>query len=109
VIIEAGEVPNSVLDVLTVAVPDYDPSASWNREGWRRALAAALTEWEKKRPRDLVPPAAGHDCAWVTVGVQHRDMVFGVKQTDALQRCDGCGDVRTQVLTGTWTLDQLRA
>jgi hypothetical protein len=103
VIIEVGEVPDEALDALLRAAPDdvADP------EGWRQALAAALTQWEK-RPRDLVPLMGGHDCTWRTVAVQHRDMVFGVKQTDALQRCDDCGDVRTQVLTGTWTLEQLR-
>jgi hypothetical protein len=102
VIIEAGEVPDEVLETLLQAAPD-DPG---DPEGWRQALGAALTEWEK-RPRDPVPSA--HECTWRAVGVQHRDMVFGVKQTDALQRCDGCGDVRTQVLTGTWTLEDLRS
>jgi hypothetical protein len=104
VIIEAEEVPDGVLDALLNVMPP----ASGIRNEWRQALAAALTAWEN-RPRDLMPLAAGHDCTWRTVGVQHRDMVFGVKQTDALQRCDGCGDVRTQVLTGTWALDQLRS
>ena len=104
-IIEAGEVPDDVLDAL-LSDPVYQ---SWgDREAWRAALATALTEWEK-RPRDLLPLTyAGHDCAWVTLGVQHRDAILGIKQTDVLQRCDGCGDVRTQVLSGTWTLGQLR-
>jgi hypothetical protein len=106
VIIEVGEVPDAVLQELLDMKPDE--TLGWDewRDGWRQALAAALTEWEK-RPRDLVPSA--HECTWRAVGVQHRDMVFGVKQTDALQRCDDCGDVRTQVLTGTWTLEDLRS
>lgn len=103
IVIEPKEVPDEALDALMGWV-----GAALTREGWRGALAEALTEWEK-RPRDLVQPTyAAHDCTWRTVAVQHRDMMFGVKQTDALQRCDDCGDVRTQVLTGTWTLDQLR-
>ncbi len=107
--VEAGEVPDRVLDALLEAAPDSGDCTglAWNREDWRTAAAAALTAWEQ-RPRGLTL-TAGHDCAWRTTGVQHRDMVFGVKQTDALQRCDGCGDVRAQVLSGTWTLEQLRA
>lgn len=104
-IIEPKEVPDEVLDAL-LSDPVYQ---SWgDREAWRGALAMALTEWEK-RPRDLVPLIAGHDCSWRTLGVQNRDALLGIKQTDVLQRCDGCGEVRTQVLTGTWTLEQLRA
>lgn len=109
--IETREVPDGVLDALLDAVPDKDPAAPWTREEWRQALAAALTEWEK-RPRDLMPLDAdgppGHECTWRTVGVQHRDALLGIKQTDVLQRCDGCGEVRAQTLTGTWTLEQLR-
>ena len=105
-IIEVHEVPDAALSALFEAAPDEGwPDGS--REDWRQALAAALTEWEN-RPRDLMPLVAGHDCTWRTVGVQHRDAILGIKQTDVLQRCDGCGDVRTQVLTGTWTLEQLR-
>jgi hypothetical protein len=105
-IIESGEVPDGVLQELLDEMPGETlEDAEW-RDGWRQALAAALTEWEK-RPRDLTL-TAGHDCAWRTVGVQHRDAILGIKQTDVLQRCDGCGDVRTQVLNGTWTLDQLK-
>jgi hypothetical protein len=103
VIIETGDVADGVLSKLLQAAPD-DPG---DPEGWRQALAAALTQWEK-RPRDLVPLMGGHDCAWRTLGVQPHVAVLGVKVTDVLQRCDGCGDVRTQVLTGTWTLEQLR-
>jgi hypothetical protein len=107
VIIEVHEVPDAVLQELLDTMPDkYLEDAEW-RDGWRQALAAALTEWEK-RPRDPMPLVAGHDCAWTTVGVQHRDAILGIRQTDVLQRCDGCGDVRTQVLIGTWTLEQLR-
>jgi hypothetical protein len=108
VIIEVHEVPDTVLDALLDAVPDSDPGAPWNREDWRQALAAALTVWEK-RPRDLMPLIAGHDCGWLILAVQHRDALLGIRQTDVLQRCAGCGDVRTQVLTGKWTLEQLRA
>jgi len=109
VTIETGEVPDDVLDALLQAAPDTGDctGSAWNREDWRKALTSALTEWEK-RPRDLVPLIAGHDCAWVTLAVQNHVAMLGVKVTDALQRCDGCGDVRSQVLTGTWTLDQLR-
>jgi len=108
-IIETGEVPDAALDALIEAAPycirvGDDPPP---REDWRQALAAALTEWEK-RPRDLMPLVAGHDCAWRILAAQHRDALLGIKQTDVLQRCDGCGDVRTQILTGTWTMDQLR-
>lgn len=105
--IEAGEVPDAVLDALLDAAPDNDLSAPWNREDWRRAVAAVLTEWEK-RPHDLMPLVAGHECTWTTVGVQHRDALLGIKQTHVLQRCDGCGEVRTPTLTGTWTIEQLR-
>jgi len=103
-IIEVHEVPDTVVDALIEAAPGDGRVP--HREDWRQALAAALTEWEK-RPRDLTL-TAGHDCAWSTVGVQHRDAILGIKQTDVLQRCDGCGDVRAQVLNGTWTLDQLK-
>jgi hypothetical protein len=86
VIIEVHEVPDAALSALFEAAPDEGwPDGS--REDWRQALAAALTVWEN-RPRDLMPLIAGHDCTWRTVG---------------------CGDVRTQVLTGTWTMEQLRA
>jgi hypothetical protein len=103
VIIEPKEVPDEALDALMGWV-----GANLTREGWRGALADALTEWEK-RPRDLVPLIAGHDCGWQILAVQNRDAILGIKQTDVLQRCAGCGDVRTQVLTGTWTLEQLNA
>jgi hypothetical protein len=105
VIIEVGEVPDAALDALIEAMPV--PGQDNEREDWRQALAAALTQWEK-RPRDLVPLMGGHDCAWQTLAVQPHVAMLGVKVTDALQRRDGCGDVRTQVLTGTWTLEQLR-
>jgi hypothetical protein len=106
-IIEVSEVPDEALDALLEAAPPLgsDEDRSW-RESWRQALAAALTQWEG-RPRALLL-ATSHECAWRTVGVQHRDAILGIKQTDALQRCDGCGEVRTQTLTGTWTLEQLR-
>jgi hypothetical protein len=107
--IETREVPDGVLDALLDAVPDKDPGAPWNREDWRQALAGALTAWEGSRPAVAATYAAGHECAWRTVGVQHRDALLGIKQTDILQRCDGCGEVRTPTLTGTWTLEQLRA
>jgi hypothetical protein len=107
VIIETGEVPDGVLDALLKAAPD-DPG---DGEVWRQALAVALTAWEN-RPHDPIrltyAVAHPHECIWRTVGVQPHVAMLGVKVTDALQRCDGCGDVRTQVLTGTWTLDQLR-
>jgi hypothetical protein len=103
VIIEAGEIPDAVLDEL---VNRQHPTLT--RDGWREVLAATLTAWEN-RPHDLMPLVAGHDCTWRTVGVQHRDAILGIKQTDVLQRCDGCGEVRTPTLTGTWTLEQLRA
>lgn len=103
-IIEVHEVPDAALDALMGWV-----GANLTREGWRGALAEALTEWEK-RPRDVVPPThLAHECTWRAVGVQHRDAILGIKQTDVLQRCDGCGEVRTPTLTGTWTLEQLRA
>jgi hypothetical protein len=109
VIIETREVPDEVLDALLEAAPE-NAAHPWKksglREDWRQALAAALTAWEN-RPRDLTL-MAGHDCAWVILAVQHRDAILGIKQTDVLQRCAGCGDVRTQVLTGTWTMEQLR-
>jgi hypothetical protein len=104
-IIETGEVPDAALDALAEGMPEIEDGS---RDGMRRALAAVLTAWEN-RPRDLMPLVAGHDCTWRTVGVQHRDALLGIKQTDVLQRCDGCGDVRSQVLTGTWTMEQLRA
>ena len=109
-IVEVHEVPDTALDALIEAAPDTGDctGAAWNREDWRQALAAALTAWEN-RPRDLMPLTAGHDCTWRAVGVQHRDAILGIKQTDVLQRCDGCGEVRTPTLTGTWTLEQLRA
>jgi hypothetical protein len=60
VIIEVHEVPDAVLQELLDTMPDkYLEDAEW-RDGWRQALAAALTEWEK-RPRDLMPLVAGHD------------------------------------------------
>ena len=102
-IIEPKEVPDEALDALMGWV-----GANLTREGWRGALAEALTEWEN-RPRDLVQPTyAAHDCGWLTLAVQHRDAILGIRQTDVLQRCDGCGEVRTPTLTGTWTLEQLR-
>lgn len=104
-IIEAGEVPDSAVDALAEAMLEIEDGS---RDSMRRALAAVLTAWEN-RPRDLMPLVAGHDCTWRTVGVQHRDALLGIKQTDVLQRCDGCGDVRSQILTGTWTMEQLRA
>lgn len=109
--IETGEVPDDVLDALLEAAPEAVAHAwkkSGLREEWRQAAATALTAWEN-RPRDLVPLTyAAHECAWSTLGAQHRDVLLGIKQTDALQRCGGCGDVRTQTLNGTWTLEQLR-
>jgi hypothetical protein len=108
-IIETGEVPDAALDALLEAAPSHPDSLSgehmW-REDWRQALAAALTAWEA-RPHDLTL-AAAHECTWRTVGVQHRDALFGIKQTDVLQRCDGCGEVRAPTLNGTWTLEQLK-
>ena len=101
IVIEPKEVPDTALDALMGWV-----GANLTREGWRGALAEALTEWEQ-RPRDRVPSA--HECAWRTLAVQPHVAMLGVKVTDALQRCDGCGDVRTQVLTGTWTLEDLRS
>jgi hypothetical protein len=105
VIIEAGEVPDSAVDALTEGMLAIEDGSL---DGMRRTLAAVLTAWEK-RPRDLMPLVAGHDCGWQILAVQHRDAILGIRQTDVLQRCDGCGDVRTQVLTGTWTLEQLNA
>lgn len=102
-IIDATEVPDATLDAL---VNRQHPTLT--RDGWRELLAAVLTEWEK-RPRDLVPLVAGHDCGWQILAVQNRDAILGIKQTDVLQRCVGCGDVRTQVLTGTWSMEQLNA
>ena len=32
----------------------------------------------------------------------------GVTQTIVLLRCDGCGDVASRILTGRWTLEDLR-
>jgi len=110
VIIEPKEVPDEVLDALLEAAAPRLPGTPVGaaRENWRPAPAAALTEWEK-RPRDLMPLIAGHDCGWQILAVQHRGAILGIKQTDVLQRCVGCGDVRTQVLTGTWTLEQIQA
>src|ERR1700690_4387860 len=105
-VIEVHEVPDAALDALVEAAPGDGRRP--DREEWRQALAAALTQWEN-RPRPLLPLIAGHDCTWRTVGVQHRDAILGIKQTDALQRCDGCGEVRALTLTGTWTVDDLRA
>jgi hypothetical protein len=110
--VEAGEVPDWVLSALFEAAPAYADlgfghNADKARDAWRQALAVALSAWEGKQ-RDLVPLMGGHDCAWRTLAVQPHVAMLGVKVTDALQRCDGCGDVRTQVLTGTWTLEQLR-
>ena len=108
--VEARDVPDSVLDALTESMPAVgtDEDAGW-RESWRQALAAALTAWEGFQPRGLATAAyAAHECARTTLGVQHRDAILGVKQTDVLQRCEGCGDIRTVTLNGTWTMGQLR-
>ena len=110
-IIELDEVPDEALDALLEAAPDsaaHPFKASGLREEWRQALAAALTQWEK-RPRDLMPLMAGHDCAWVILAVQHRDALLGIKQTDVLMRCAGCGELKSPTLTGTWTMEQLHA
>jgi len=107
-IVEVHEVPDEVLQGLLDAMPDPNLlDAEW-RAGWRQALAAALTAWEA-RPRDLAPLTAAHECTWRNVAVQHRDAILGIRQTDVLQRCDGCGEVRTPTLNGTWTVEQLRA
>jgi hypothetical protein len=109
VIIEVHEVPDEALDALLEAAPDsaaHPFKVSGLREEWRQALAAALTAWEKSRPAAAATYA--HACGWLILAVQHRDALLGIKQTDVLQRCVGCGDVRSQVLTGTWTLEQLR-
>lgn len=108
-IIESSEVPDEVLDALIEAAP-YTGSIDEPvpRGDWRQALAAALTVWENTA-RNLTPLVAGnHECTWRSVAVQNRDMIMGVKQTDVLQRCDGCGEVRALTLNGKWTLEQVR-
>jgi hypothetical protein len=52
VIIEVHEVPDAALDALVEAAPGDGRRP--DREEWRQALAAALTQWEN-RPRDLDP------------------------------------------------------
>jgi hypothetical protein len=110
--IETGEVPDEVLDALLEAAPEtaaHPWKKSGLREDWRQAVAAALNAWDACRPGSALTYVRSHECAWRAVGVQHRDALLGIKQTDVLQRCDGCGEVRTPTLTGTWTLEQLRA
>lgn len=111
--IEASEVPDTALDALMEAAPRLSPGEVTGRdglrEGWRQALAVALTAWESARPAAVPVYARGHECAWRVISVFHRDVLLGVKQTDVAMKCDGCGDLTSRTLNGTVTLNDLRA
>lgn len=100
-IINAGEVPDGVLEALLKAAPD-DPG---DGEGWRQALAPALTTWEAWQ-RSPMPTYASHECTWKMRGVKHQK-VLGLSQTFVLQRCEGCGEVKTLQLAGEWDIADL--
>lgn len=47
-----------------------------------------------------------HECVWTTMNARTRT-VIGLALTDILQRCEGCGSLRTETLQGHWTPDDL--
>jgi hypothetical protein len=98
VIITPRDVPDAVLSTLLVEAP----AEGWpdgSREEWRAALALALTAWEGRIQRE-------HRHVWTAVQVENGRVIVPI--TWVLQRCDGCGEVQTAQLNGTWTIEQVR-
>jgi hypothetical protein len=97
-IIIPKDVPDAVLNTLLAEQPvGNDEDRAW-RDDWRSALALALTAWENR-------PQSEHVHDWKTLDVQHQKVIVMI--THVLQRCTGCGDLRTGQLNGEWTLDQV--
>lgn len=71
-------------------------------------LAAALTEWERfHRPEgELQPLTGGHECKWRVLGVKSFKII-GIAQTQVLQRCAECSELKTAQLQGEWTLKEV--
>ncbi|GAA1768350.1 hypothetical protein [Nonomuraea bangladeshensis] len=50
-----------------------------------------------------------HQCRWTPVAVSDiKAASFAPQATAVLQKCDGCGELESTKLIGTWTLDQVR-
>jgi hypothetical protein len=97
-VIKPEDVPDKVLDTLLAEQPSgSDKRVDW-RDGWRSALALTLTAWEGSKPATY----QAHECRWKTAGSKNAG-VFGIRVTYVLQRCTGCGTLRTTQLQGEWT------
>lgn len=51
-------------------------------------------------------PIAPHECVWTSVNARTKTLI-GVPLTDVLQRCEGCGSLKTETLQGHWSPDDL--
>lgn len=106
--VDPHEIPTDVLAVLFEHMPNGNDEDVSNSDAWRSVLAHVLTRWE--RDKDTIAAVGGawaHQCAWVMLSVRH-NKILGMMQTFVLQRCAGCGELKTVQLQGEWTLAEIQ-
>lgn len=57
---------------------------------------------------------AKHACQWEPrgvrkIGADNSVLLINPARTVVIMRCTGCGDIKSVMVTGHWTLEELRA